>query len=525
MSNLTKKQKQVFDFINTYISENGISPTIEEIRKKLKLKAVSTIHEHINSLKAKGYLSKSENSARSLSLKKEIRSVIEIPVLGSIKAGYPLPAIEERDGSVSVINPQIRTAEGYYALRVVGDSMVKDGIFDGDVVVIKHQTSAENGQTVVAIIDDNEATLKKLYAEKDRYRLEPRNPNMKPLFRTDVEVRGVVVQVISNPNNEPKEVSPKKTKHGFKTIDLFAGVGGIRLGFENAGFKTVFANDFEPKCKDTYDLNFKDSKLVIEDIRKIGIDDLPNFDFLLGGFPCQAFSIAGYRKGFDDPKNRGNLFFDIAKILKARNPEGFMLENVKNLKSHDGGNTFKVIEETLKDLGYHVKSKVLNTMDYGNVPQNRERIYIVGFKNKNYSDKFEFPSPIKLTVKITDLLEKNVDEKYYYNGKSLFDKLKKDVNQEGVVYQWRRQYVRENKSGVCPTLTANMGTGGHNVPIIKDKKGIRKLTPLECFRIQGFPKGYTLPKISDSSLYKQAGNSVSVPVVEAVAKQMMKAVE
>lgn len=525
MSTLTKKQKQVFDFINTYITENGISPTIEEIRKKLKLKAVSTIHEHVKSLQDKGYLSKSENSARSLSLNKEIKSIIEIPIIGRIAAGYPIEAIEEIEDTISIVNPSIKTPEGYYALRVVGDSMIDEGIFDGDIVVIKKQSVAENGQTVVAIIDENEATLKKLYREKSRFRLEPRNPNMLPLFRTHVEVRGVVVQVISNINETPKENLVKKTKHGFKTIDLFAGVGGIRLGFENAGFKTVFANDFEPKCKDTYDLNFKDSKLVVEDIRKIGMDDLPNFDFLLGGFPCQAFSIAGYRKGFDDPKNRGNLFFDIAKILKARNPEGFMLENVKNLKSHDGGNTFKVIEETLKDLGYHVKSKVLNTMDYGNVPQNRERIYIVGFKNKNYSDKFEFPSPVKLTVKITDLLEKNVDEKYYYNGKTLFDKLKKDVNQEGVVYQWRRQYVRENKSGVCPTLTANMGTGGHNVPIIKDKKGIRKLTPLECFRIQGFPKNYILPNISDSALYKQAGNSVSVPVVEAVAKQMMKAME
>lgn len=525
MSNLTKKQKQVFDFINTYLAENGISPTIEEIRKKLKLKAVSTIHEHINSLKAKGYLSKSENSARSLAPKKEIKSVIEIPILGSIKAGYPLPAIEERDGSISVINPQIKTAEGYYALRVVGDSMVKDGIFDGDVVVIKHQVSAENGQTVVAIIDDNEATLKRLYTEKDRYRLEPRNPNMKPLFRTDVEVRGVVIQVISNPNNEPKEIEQKKTKHGFKTIDLFAGVGGIRMGFENARFKTVFANDFEPQCKDTYDLNFKDSKLVVEDIRKIGIDDLPKFDFLLGGFPCQAFSIAGYRQGFSDEKGRGNLFFDIARILEARKPEGFLLENVKNLKSHDGGKTFKIIEDALKDLGYYVKVKVLNTMEYGNIPQNRERIYIVGFRNKSYSDRFEFPSPVKLTTKITDLLEKNVPEKYYYNGKPLFEKLRNSVKDEGKVYQWRRQYVRENKSGVCPTLTANMGMGGHNVPIIKDKKGIRKLTPLECFRIQGFPKDYILPKISDSSLYKQAGNSVSVPVVEAVAKQMMKAME
>ena len=297
------------------------------------------------------------------------------------------------------------------------------------------------------------------------------------------------------------------------------------MGFERAGFKTVFANDFEQQCKDTYDLNYKDSKLVVEDIRKIGIEDLPKFDFLLGGFPCQAFSIAGYRQGFNDEKGRGNLFFDIARILEARKPEGFLLENVKNLRSHDSGKTFKIIEEALKDIGYHVKTKVLNSMEYGNIPQNRERIYIVGFKNKNYSDSFEFPNPIKLTVKITDLLEKNVPEKYYYNGKPLYEKLKGSVKDEGIVYQWRRQYVRENKSGVCPTLTANMGTGGHNVPIIKDKNGIRKLTPLECARIQGFPKSFKLPNLSDSSLYKQFGNSVSVPVIEAVARQMMKAMK
>ncbi|MEK7585687.1 MAG: transcriptional repressor LexA [Patescibacteria group bacterium] len=525
MKTITRKQKNVLDFIDNYTQENGISPTIEEIRKRLKLKAVSTIHEHINSLKSKGYLSKSNNSARSLILKKEIRPVIEIPILGSIKAGYPLPAIEERDGSVSVINPQIRSSEGYYALRVVGDSMIDDGIFDGDIVIIKNQSVAENGQTVVAIIDDNEATLKKLYRKGKGFNLEPRNPNMPTLFRTDVEVRGIVVQVISNITNKPEKSVAKKTKHGFKTIDLFAGVGGIRLGFENAGFKTVFANDFDEPCRQTYDLNFKDSKLVVEDLNVLGIDDLPKFDFLLAGFPCQPFSIAGYRKGFDDEKGRGNLFNKLAEILEERKPEGFLLENVKNLKSHDGGNTFKVIEERLKEMGYFVKSKILNSMEYGNIPQNRERIYIVGFKNKDYSEKFEFPHPIKLTKKITDILEKNVPEKYYYNGKPLFEKLKKDIKEEGKVYQWRRQYVRENKSGVCPTLTANMGMGGHNVPIIKDKIGIRKLTPLECFRIQGFPKDYILPKISDSALYKQAGNSVSVPVVEAVAKQMMKAME
>ncbi len=525
MKPITKKQKQVFDFINTYIAENGISPTIEEIRKKLKLKAVSTIHEHINSLKAKGYLSKSENSARSLSPKKEIKSILEIPIVGRIAAGYPIEAIENINDTISVINPSIKSSEGYYALRVVGDSMIGDGIYDGDIVIIKKQSVAENGQTVVAIIDDNEATLKRLYRKGNGYNLEPRNPSMPTLFRMDVEVRGVVVQVISNIHDKPKNIVSKKTKHEFKTIDLFAGVGGIRLGFENAGFQTVFANDFEPQCKNTYDLNFKDSKLVVEDIRKIGIDDLPKFDFLLGGFPCQAFSIAGYRQGFNDEKGRGNLFFDIARILDARKPEGFLLENVKNLKSHDGGKTFKIIQETLEDLGYHLKTKVLNSMEYGNIPQNRERVYMVGFRNKDYSEKFEFPNPVKLTVTITDLLEKKVPEKYYYNGKPLFEKLKGSVKEEGKVYQWRRQYVRENKSGVCPTLTANMGTGGHNVPIIKDNKGIRKLTPLECARIQGFPKDYKIPELADSVLYKQFGNSVSVPVIEAVAKQMMKAME
>jgi len=525
MSTITKKQKEVFDYINIYIAENGISPTIEEIRKKLKLKAISTIHEHISSLIENGYLSKSENSARSLSPKKEIKSIVEIPIVGRIAAGYPIEAIENIEDTISIVNPNIKTAEGYYALRVFGESMIDEGIFDGDIVVIKKQSVAENGQTVVAIIDDNEATLKKLYREKSRYRLEPRNQNMLPFYRKDVEVRGVVVQVISNITDKPEKTAQKKTKHGFNTIDLFAGVGGIRLGFERAGFKTVFANDFEPRCKDTYDLNFRDSKLVVEDIRKIGIDDLPKFDFLLGGFPCQAFSIAGYRQGFNDEKGRGNLFFDVARILDERKPEGFLLENVKNLKSHDGGKTFSIIQGALEDLGYHLKIKVLNSMEYGNIPQNRERVYIVGFKNRDYYEKFEFPGPVKLTVKITDLLEKNVPEKYYYNGKPLYEKLKDFVKEEGKVYQWRRQYVRENKSGVCPTLTANMGTGGHNVPIIKDGKGIRKLTPLECARIQGFPTDYKIPKLADSALYKQFGNSVSVPVIEAVGKQMMKAME
>lgn len=312
----------------------------------------------------------------------------------------------------------------------------------------------------------------------------------------------------------------------FKTIDLFAGIGGIRLGFERAGFKTVFANDSDKYCKITYDLNFKDVKLTFDDIHAIKGDLLPAFDLLLGGFPCQAFSIAGYRQGFKDKKGRGNLFFEIARILKDKKPLGFMLENVKNLKGHDNGRTFETISRTLYDLGYFIKTEVLNSLEYGNIPQNRERIYIVGFKSKKLIENFNFPEKKRLTKKVWDLLEKSADDKYYYNNKPLYEKLKEYTFSRNTVYQWRRKYVRENKRGVCPTLTANMGTGGHNVPIVKDRRGIRKLTPLECARLQGFPKNYKFSKnLPDSVLYKQIGNSVTVTVVERIAKAIAEAID
>lgn len=309
-----------------------------------------------------------------------------------------------------------------------------------------------------------------------------------------------------------------------RTVDLFAGVGGIRMGFEKAGFETVFANDFDMNCKVTYDLNYKNSQLIVEDIRKINSNQLPEYDFLLGGFPCQAFSIAGYRHGFNDIKGRGNLFYEIARILKETRPKGFLLENVKNLKGHDKGRTFSIISDVLIELGYHIKSNVLNSMEYGNVPQNRERIYIVGFLSEDVLKRFEWPKKIPLTVSVVDLLEKKVDQKYYYEGKPLFERLNNHGILKGNVYQWRRQYVRQNMKGVCPTLTANMGQGGHNVPIIRDNVGIRKLTPRECFRIQGFPDSYLLPHLSDAKLYMQAGNSVSVPVIKRIAECMYKAI-
>lgn len=519
MATLTKRQKQILDYIRSYIKSKGISPTLEEIKSHFKLSALSTIQEQIKTLAKKGFLEKNGSSARGIELaeKKESQGFVEIPLVGAIAAGQPIEAIEEHRETIRVAQKEIGKFNNYYALRVKGESMIEEGIFDNDIVIIKKQSSAENGQTVVAIIDDNEATLKKIYREKNRFRLQPANQSMLPFFRKEVEIRGVVVKIERSFDNSSQKI--------FNTLDLFAGVGGIRLGFENAGFETAFANDFDKQCKTTYDLNFKTSKLIVEDLNNIEVDDLPEFDFLLAGFPCQPFSIAGYRKGFEDTKGRGNLFFRIAKIIKEKNPMGFLLENVKNLKGHESGKTFKIIIDTLESLGYKVKSKVLNSMEYGDVPQNRERIYIVGFKDEKYLEKFEFPNPQKLKTRVSDLLEKNVAEKYYYNGKPLFDKLKNFVKEENKVYQWRRQYVRENKKGVCPTLTANMGMGGHNVPIIKDKKGIRKLTPLECFRIQGFPKDFTLPKnLADSALYKQAGNSVSVPVIEAVARQIMKAI-
>ena len=515
MSNLTIKQRKAYNYIKAFYKENGYTPTTTELAKGLGLKSVSSAHRMYGELVSKGFLNKAYNYSE-ITLNEEVPTDDTVQVVGTIAAGQPILAVEESDPkSISVSKLPIN--KEFYALLVKGDSMIEDGIFDGDIVVIKKQDYAEEGETVVAIINDNEATLKRLDREKDKYRLQPANQKMLPIFVDNLEVGGVVWQVIRNFTN--KSTPSRQT---FRTLDLFAGVGGIRLGFEEAGFKTVFANDFEKACKLTYDANFKISPLVVEDITKIKEEELPPFDFLLGGFPCQAFSIAGYRKGFEDEKGRGNLFFDIARILDYHKPAGFLLENVKNLKGHDGGNTYKVIEKTLYDLGYSIKSKVLNTMEYGNVPQNRERLYVVGFKDKAKAEKFEFPEKIELKNKVIDLLDKKVDEKYYYTDKPLHVKLEPFVNEKGQVYQWRRKYVRKNQKGVCPTLTANMGMGGHNVPIILDDNGIRKLTPRECFRFQGFPDSYELPKISDTSLYKQAGNSVSVPVVKRVAEKMLE---
>ena len=201
----------------------------------------------------------------------------------------------------------------------------------------------------------------------------------------------------------------------------------------------------------------------------------------------------------------------------------------KKLVSHDKGNTFRIILETLHQYGYHVKHKVLNASEYGNIPQNRERIYVVGFIEKDAYKNFEFPDPIPLTKTLKDVVDFNnkVDDKYYYTKEKykFYDKLEEAIVRQDTLYQWRRIYVRENKSNLCPTLTANMGTGGHNEPLLLAKHGIRKLTPRECFMLQGFPKNFILPEdMAQSHLYKQAGNSVVVPVIKRIAENIYKAV-
>lgn len=315
----------------------------------------------------------------------------------------------------------------------------------------------------------------------------------------------------------------------LKIASFFAGVGGIELGFEEAGFETIYANEIDKYAIETYENNF-DISVDPRDINDIKADEIPDFDIMLAGFPCQAFSLAGHRQGFDDEKGRGTLFFELERIFKVKKPEIIFLENVRNLVGHDNGNTFRTILEKLENQGYHVKYQILNSSDFGNIPQNRERIYILAFLNKETYYNFEFPKPIKLDVKLGDLIEFNVkkEEAYYYTAEKnkFYDTLKSGMTNEESIYQWRRTYVRENKSKVCPTLTANMGTGGHNVPLIKTKLGIRKLTPRECFNLQGFPENYKIPeKISNTQAYKQAGNSVVVPVIERIAKEVGKAIK
>lgn len=321
----------------------------------------------------------------------------------------------------------------------------------------------------------------------------------------------------------------------YKIASLFAGIGGIDYGFEQAGANPVWANEIDKYCAVTFTANHKKTKLVVDDICNIKGKDIPKVDILTGGFPCQPFSVAGYRKGFED--DRGNMFHQIMRLVDEmeennNKPRVIFLENVKNLKTHDNNNTFTVIKNELEKRKYTVTEEVLNTCEYGNTPQNRERIFIIGFLNPNDAGKFKWKNIPK--IKLTNTIDKvvdwdaEVDNKYLYEeDKKCYSLLKENILEKGIIYQYRRVYVRANKGGVCPTLTANMGMGGHNVPLILDNKNrIRKLLPRECLLLQGFPKDMIIPdELCDSRVYKQAGNAVSVPVIKRVAEQILKAMK
>jgi DNA (cytosine-5)-methyltransferase 1 len=319
----------------------------------------------------------------------------------------------------------------------------------------------------------------------------------------------------------PPEENPK-----FKFIDLFAGIGGIRLAYQNLGGKCVFTSEWDYYSKKTYELNF--GEVPFGDITKISEKNIPDHDILLAGFPCQPFSIAGVSKknslgrahGFLD-KTQGTLFFDVARIIEYKQPKAFMLENVKNLISHDKGKTFKIIIETLKELDYSVHYKVLDGKHF--VPQHRERIIIVGFKNSifNGNEKFEFPKLPESTKTISEILEPEVDSKY-----TLSDKLWNYLQEYAKKHKARGNgfgFGLTNLDGISRTMSARYYKDGAEILIPQAGKNPRRLTPKECSRLMGYPENFNL-NVSDNQAYKQFGNSVIVPLIEAVANEIVKTI-
>ena len=305
----------------------------------------------------------------------------------------------------------------------------------------------------------------------------------------------------------------------FRFIDLFAGIGGIRIPFQELGGKCVFSSEWDKFSQKTYHANF--GEVPAGDITKISTDDIPDFDILLGGFPCQPFSQAGLHKGFED--TRGTLFFEIERILNEKRPKAFLLENVKQLKGHDNGRTFRVIMQHLKALNYHAEAKILKAADFG-VPQIRERIYIIGFDREHFAIPddyhFPFPEPTGIQTRVGDILEQGVDKKYTISDKLWegHQRRKKENRLKGKGFGYS---LFNEESAYTSTISARYYKDGSEILIEQKDSNPRKLTPRECARLQGFPEDFIIP-VSDAQAYKQFGNSVAVPVVRAIARQIRK---
>ena len=329
----------------------------------------------------------------------------------------------------------------------------------------------------------------------------------------------------------------------FKSIDLFAGIGGIRLGFDNAfqdQIETVFVSEWDEYAQKTYKANFNDSFDIAGDITQVKEADIPSFDICLAGFPCQAFSLAGKRMGFDDDykgKCRGTLFLDVVRICEYHKPKVIFCENVKGLTIHDKGRTFQVIRNAFQSIGYQVFWKVLNSKDFG-VPQNRERIYIVAFRDDLNVGEFKFPEPLEKKVCIEDILdEAPVPSKYYLSDVYVDTLVRHRARHEAMGHGFG--YEIRDLDGIAGAIVC--GGMGRERNLIKDarehsliptthikgeinKDNIRKMTPREWARLQGFPDSYKL-ELSDTHLYKQFGNSVTVNVIEAIAKAIKEVLE
>ena len=356
-----------------------------------------------------------------------------------------------------------------------------------------------------------------LYEELNTYSVE-----------TEQSMQACVREAVAYYITDMKKKQIPVSKSQFTFIDLFAGIGGMRLAYENVGGRCVYSNEWNKYSQQTYYANFGEQPEG--DITKVDAKTIPDHDILVAGFPCQPFSIAGVSKkislgretGFED-KTQGTLFFDVCRILKEKRPKAFMLENVKNLKSHDKGRTFKTILESLDELKYKVFFAVLDGQNF--VPQHRERIIIVGFDMERYGDNIEFDfdiTPINPKPVMRDILEKKVDDKY-----TLSDNL----------WTYLQNYAAKHRAagngfgygiapldGVSRTISARYHKDGSEILIAQKGKNPRRLTPRECARLQGFPESFIIP-VSDTQAYRQFGNSVVVPLIENVAKLIVDKID
>ena len=308
-------------------------------------------------------------------------------------------------------------------------------------------------------------------------------------------------------------------KSMYRVIDLFAGIGGIRLGFERAfqdNVNVIFSSELDKYAQKTYQANYGD--MPYGDITTIPAKDIPSHDIILAGFPCQAFSVAGLKKGFSD--TRGTLFFEIVRIATEHKPKVLFLENVKGFRNHDKGNTFKVVKETLEDLGYKVYAQVLNAKDFG-VPQNRERIYIIAFLD--HAVNFRFPTKLEGDVKVGDILDTSVDEKYTISDKlwAGHQRRKQGHKERGNGFGYS---MFDAQSSYTSTMSARYYKDGSEILIKQEGKNPRKLSPREAARLQGFPDNFQFI-VSDTQAYKQLGNSVAVPVIEQLANNILACLE